>query len=230
MKVSKQTIDLLHWCSRIQEDLFIEAGSRLRTISQNKAILFEANVREVFPRSFPVRKLTRCLPYINESTEISFDDPSYMELRNGRILTKVPSVDERLILKPPSKTIGISAYNESFFIHSDDVYELRRLKCDRTVVEFHAAGPGSRIQIDYFDVGEADDPAPIRHSMDTMKSQFARQTFRARLKLSNLSIAEGSYQLDLAAVGVAKFTWLTGDATVWIAIEASHSQFSNSLS
>ncbi len=228
MKLSKQTIDLLHWCSRIEEDLLIEPGNRLRTISRNKATLLEGYVRETFPTRFAVQNFTRCLPCIYETTEISFDDPSYMGLRNGRILTKAPSADERLIFRPPSKNITFSKYNESFFLHSDDVYELRRLKGDKTVVEFHASDPGAPIQIDYFDVGKADDPPPIRHTMETIKPQFARQQFRARIKLRNLTILDGSYQLELAAAGFAKFTWLHGDVALWIATEASHSQFANS--
>jgi hypothetical protein len=225
MKLSKQTIDLLHWCSRIQEDLLIEPGNRLRTISRNKATLLEGNVRETFPTRFAVQGFTRCLAYIDETTEISFDDPTYIGLRNGRILTKVPSVDEVLVFKPPSKSIAISKYDESFFLHSDDVYELRRLKGDKTVVEFHASDPRDKIRIDYFEVGEAGDPPPIRHTMETVKPQFARQQFRARFKLPNLKLFEGSYQLAFSAAGCSKFTWLHGNVLVWIAIEAAHSYF-----
>jgi hypothetical protein len=225
MKLSQQTIDVLRWCSHIQKDLLIEPGNRLRTISSNKATLLEANIRETFPARFAVRDFSRCLAFLDETTDVMFDDPTYLGLRNGRVLSKVPSSEEALVFKPPSTNIKISQFDESFFLHSDDVYELRRLKGDKVLIEFHASGPDDKIRIDHFEIGESGDPTPLRHTMEMVKTHFAKQRFRARFKLRNIKLVEGSYQLAFSAAGVCRFNWLHGDAVVWIAIEAAHSYF-----
>ncbi len=222
VKLSKQTIAILQWCSAIQEDLLLESGNRIRTISSNKAILFDSTVAETFPKRIALRRISRALSYIDESTEISFENPTHLELQNGRTLTRVSLVDEKLVFSPPSKNIRITDFDESIFLHSDDVYEIRRLKGEDTVVEFHSSGNGEQILMDYFDKEEG---API-HTMKMVKPQNGRREFRARLKVSNLKLWEGSYQLDIASAGVARFSWLNGNVVLWVAIEAAHSHFS----
>jgi len=222
MKLSKQTIAVLQWCSTIQDSLLIEAGNRVRTISSNKAILFDATVAETFPKRVAIFSISRVLPFIDDSTEISFESPTHIELRNGRTLTRAPLVDEKLILTPPSKNIRITEYEESLFLHSDDIYEIRRLKGDHTVVEFHASAKDEHILLDYRDKEEGS----LIHTMEMIKPQKAKRKFRARFKLSNLKLWEGSFELEIASAGVARFSWLNGNVILWIAIEAAHSHFS----
>jgi hypothetical protein len=222
MKLSKQTIAVLQWCSTIQDSLLIEVGNRIRTISSNKAILFDATVTETFPKRVAIFSISRVLPFIDDSTEISFESPTHIELRNGRTLTRAPLVDEKLVLSPPSKNIRITDYEESLFLHSDDTYEIRRMKGEHTVLEFHASAKGEKILLDYRDKEEGS----LVHTMEMMKPQKAKRQFRARLNLSNLKLSEGSFELDIASAGVARFSWLNGNVILWVAIEAAHSHFS----
>ena len=227
MKLSRQTIDILHWCSTIQKDLVIQPGNRVRTISISKSTLLEATVAETFPSTCALHSISRMLDYINDATDISFSNPTYLELRNGRTLTRVPKVSERLVIGPPAKGINIQNFEESFFLHSDDAYELRCLSGKDTVVEVYASKQGDNIRIDHFEksLDKTCPVEPLIHTMELVKPQRSNQQFRCRFKLPDLNLWQGSYQVDISSAGVGKFSWLNSDVVVYIALQAQHSSF-----
>ncbi len=67
MILSKRTIDILKNCSGINQSILIKKGSKIRTISELKNCLFEADIDEVFPCDFAIYDLANFLSVCGNS-------------------------------------------------------------------------------------------------------------------------------------------------------------------
>lgn len=82
MKISKDTMQVLQNFSRINLNILLTQGNRLRTMSVSKTILAEANLAESFPVDFGIYDLAEFLGILNlfNDCELQFDN-------EGKVLT-----------------------------------------------------------------------------------------------------------------------------------------------
>lgn len=82
MQISKQTMDILKNFSRINPNILLPEGNRMRTMAVGRNIIAEANVDEVFPVQFGVYDLPQLLGVIDlfKTCDLQFDE-------EGKVLT-----------------------------------------------------------------------------------------------------------------------------------------------
>ncbi|CAB4124339.1 sliding clamp [uncultured Caudovirales phage] len=222
MKLSENTLDVLKNFATINQGIVVKPGKILRTISSNKAILAEANVEEEFDTEFGLYDLHKVLSVVDKnSPEVVFEKDSLVFTSVGKI--RIRYTASSLILAPPNKSINIPSYDVKIQL-TDAVLKwvfgmAAVLKCPNIVVKSDAKG--GDINIWAMDVkGEIVDDANVK------VGENAETAFQAVLKVENLKILPGSYDVEISSVGVSKFKHSTKDLTYWIAIEQASSTFS----
>ena len=225
MKLSENFVEVLKNFAGINSGLVFKPGNVLRTISSNKAILAQAEVEETFENEFGIYDLNKMLALLslNKSAGpelvIEKEALAYGGL-NGKGRIKQRFTDPKLILAPPNKNINIPKYDVQFQLSKevfDWVFNVSSiLKCPNIVV----SSEGGEITINAVDVkGEVVDTADVDVEGESDKK------FKAVFKIDNLKVLPGDYQVEIAAVGVSRFTHKTRKLTYWVAIEAASSSF-----
>ena len=221
MKLSEDTLNILKNFSAINGGIDVKPGKTLRTISSNKAILAEATVAEQFPNEFGIYDLNKVLSVIDKnSPEVTFEKEFLVFQSLGKI--RVRYTEPSLILTPPNKNINIPNYDVKFSLSAEVLNWIfgtaSILKCPNIVVK--CDGEGEDINILAMDVkGEIVDDASIK--VDGVSDI----SFQAVLKVENLKVLPGAYDVEISSVGVSKFTNSAKNITYWIAIEQAASKF-----
>jgi hypothetical protein len=221
MKLSDNTLSVLKNFASINQGLVVKPGSILRTISSNKAILAEATVEESFPNEFGIYDLNKMLGILSQNkagAEVEFEKEFLVCRSVGKVrLRYTPAT---LILTPPNKNINIPAYDVKFNLSAEVLSWIFStasiLKCPNVVVK--CDGKGQDINIWAMDVkGEIVDDASVKVDGSSDIS------FQAVLKIENLKVIPGAYEVEVSSVGVSKFK--NKNVTYWIAIEQASSNF-----
>lgn len=241
MKLSKQTIEILKHCAKINPGIVINPARKdkppdptgaIRTITSNKTLLFQAIVPESFPADTAIYNLEAFLKELTPQTEVCLEYADRIELRNGRVIRKLPRVDPLLVLTQPAGNIKVTSYEEKVFLHVDDLQWMRlpkrfprpsksnnRSQKSAVYIEIYSEGKGKPIQIDIERGG-------IVESIECKVPRLATQPFRAVFNNSNLVLLTGSYEVELSKIGLARCKWLHGDdVTFWISFENDKTWF-----
>src|SRR6478609_144515 len=221
MKFSERTLEVLDNFSKINPGIVLKPGKVLRTISTNKAILAEAEVKETFDREFGIYDLGKLLGVLSlhDDTELAIND-SCVELigLKGRSKTRVRYTETKLIPSPPDKKINIPGFDVEFKLSVADFNWIDKmgsvLKCPYVVI----SSKEGKLVLSAADVkGEVVDDSDLDLGVDV------EDTFKFVLKVENLKLIEGDYDVSISAKGIARFK--SPDVTYHVAIEQGSSSF-----
>ena len=222
MKLCEQTIKILENFRDINNGIVIKPGNKLRTISVNKAVLAEAIVEESFPLEVGIYDLGKVLDIlkIHSYQEIDFKE-SFISVGDpgSRGKTRVRYSDPKLILVPPNKEINIAAFDASLKLSEEDLLWIEKvgsiLKCPYVVFECDR----SKITISAADVkGEITDDSSL-----LIADVENTPAFKYVFKVENLKLLPGTYEIQLADRGLAKFSHTSLNVHYWVAIEKNTS-------
>lgn len=227
MKLSDTTLSLLKNFSSINPGIVIRIGNNLRTMSINKAVFAEAEVAETFSKEFGIYDLGKVLGVLSLHTQPELElGEHYLAVKDagGRSSTKIRYTDQKLIVAPPNKSIGVKDFEVSFKLTKEDLNWIEKigavLKCPYFVVE----NQGGKVVILAADVkGEIVDEASI-----TIGESNTTEAYKFVFKVDNLKLLEGSYNVAIAAKGIARFSNDSGvKLTYYVTAENSHSHYGN---
>ena len=87
MKLSNNTLELLKNFSNINQNILIEEGNVIRTISTMKNILGSATIVENFPKEFGIYDLNEFLGVLSLSKdpEIELNNESFLSINSGKM-------------------------------------------------------------------------------------------------------------------------------------------------
>ncbi len=228
MKLSQNAIDAFQWCGKLNPDLVLNPGQTIRTITHNKAVLLKVLVEEHFP-TLCAFNLAAFLRDLDTGTDVNFDCEDYVLLSKGRTATKVPKLDPKLVMSPPNKELNVSNFEETVFLHIDDLQQMpaaKRVSFSKSktkpkteyIFEFHAAKAGAPIMLDII-------REDLVRTIDLKVSRQAKQPFKARIRQRNLVLMDGSYEIAFSKVGVSRWRGVNVAAVIWIATESKHCWF-----
>ena len=103
MKLSNKTLEVLKNFSNNNQNILIEEGNVIRTISTMKNILGSATIAESFPKEFGIYDLNEFLGVLSltKDSEIELDNESYLTINSGKIKIKYFFSDPSIIVAPP---------------------------------------------------------------------------------------------------------------------------------
>lgn len=220
MKISKKTLEVLKNFSNINQNIYIEPGNKIYTISKPPNIVAEAHVDETFDTTICIYEMSKFLGVISlfESPEFEFDDKSVTVHghNNGKIKYHFcePKVIEKFVgmhgkLPKEGKkhfSFSLSQRQIDELIRSANILQINTIKIsesDKGGVEVSAA--------------DANNTTPNFYSIHIEDATVSDDAEDAYVQLRLLNLISGSYDVDVYEQTVTKWTHKDIDLKYYIA-------------
>ena len=225
MKLSSETVEILKNFSTINQSILFKPGNMISTISAQKTVLAVAEVPETFPREFGIFDLNKFLATLSlyKDCDLEFDTDKVNFISADKKQTDyIKFCSPKVIVVPPEKTLTVGVADCSFDLpHS--VLEWQRKKAGISASpNFVFKSDGEKTYLVSTDVKD--------NSSDMSKTEIAAgdgSTFDVVMKVENFKVIDGSYKVEIAKKGLAKFTHKDKSVVYYIAIEAAQSKFAD---
>lgn len=213
MQLSNVTLEILKNFSSINNNLIINPGNQLVTISNQKNIMAKAEVLETFPSQFGIYSLPEFLGAVSLFTEpeLTFEEKCVL-ISSGKNAVKFFAADPSLLtvvptikaIPEPDITFDLDKSVLSFIMKSSNILN---------VPDFSIVGNGTEICVM---VGDKSN-----QTSNVFKSTIGEtdKTFRFNMKIENLKVIKESYELSIAAKKMCKLTGKVLPIEYYIALE-----------
>ena len=218
IKLSDDTLSILKNYSHINSNLLIKEGNQITTLSPAKNIVSVANVSENFPVEFGVWDLSKLLGTISlfEDAEFEFNEKSMNIIGSGGAKVSYYYSEPRLLtvlereVKVPETVVSFTLTEDVFnaIQKAAAVLQLPDL-CIRSTDD-------GTIELV---VTEKKTPTSNTYSIE-VGTNDSGTNFCFYLKIENLKLLAGDYDVDVCKSVVSKFTHRSKDILYYIALES----------
>jgi hypothetical protein len=188
----------------------------------------------MFTCSWGIGNLRDVVSNISDSTDIQFLPGDAVHLWDNNKCTQLINEPASDFFLPPN---GITAdWNESFFLHADDVYAIRMLLKGLRIKEpkhvgrrkptphlvFDSNNPERLLRIHYYAAGSKTPDARqvpgavIRSTISPHTDIILGMPLWLVVDARCVQLIEGSYEVGISLKGALKFSWLSADVSLYI--------------
>ena len=213
MKLSKDTLALFKNFAGINSNLLLKAGNQLATISAQKNVMSDATVAETFP-DFGIYDLNEFLGAMS-----LFDDPElefaekYVTISEGGNSIKYFAADAS-VLTAPQKAITFPDSDIDFTMTSAMLSMIHKTASVLRAADVSIIGDGSTMSIA---VGDKKNATGNSYSASVGATD---KTFQVNLKVENLKMITGDYQVSVSSKKISRFQSASSDLVYYVAVEA----------
>jgi hypothetical protein len=213
MKLSKDTLALFKNFAGINSNLLLKAGNKLATISAQKNVMSDATVGETFP-DFGIYDLNEFLGAMSlfEDPELEFSD-KYVTISEGGNSIKYFAADAS-VLTAPQKAITFPDSDIEFTMTAAMLSMIHKTSSVLRAADVSIIGDGSTMTISVGDKKNATGNSYSNTVGSTDKS------FRVNLKVENLKMLPGDYQVSVSSKKISRFQSASSDLVYYVAVEA----------
>jgi hypothetical protein len=223
MKLSQETLAVLKNFASLNSNILIRPGNSIATVTPVKNVMAEATVDETFDIEFGIWDLNKFLGVISLFKEpmLTFGEKSVVISDATR--KNAPSVNyyycEPSLLTAPKKSITMPDILVSFKLTADNVAEIMRASSVLQVGDISVRGTKDKIEVVVFDKA---DKGSNTYSIVVGENK-AKTKFDIHMKVDNLKLMSGDYDVHISKSIVAKFSHCSKDLTYFVALEATSS-------
>jgi len=213
MKLSKDTLALFKNFASINSNLLLKQGNALATISAQKNVMADATVGETFP-DFGIYDLNEFLGAMSlfEDPELTFED-KYVTISEGGNSIKYFAADPS-VLTAPQKSLTFPDSVIDFTMTASMLSMIHKTASVLRAADVSIVGDGSAMNIVVGDKKNATGNSYNATVGSTDKS------FRVNLKVENLKMLPGDYQLSISDKKISRFQSASSDLVYYVAVEA----------
>lgn len=213
MKLSKDTLALFKNFAGINSNLLLKAGNQLATISAQKNVMSDATVAETFP-DFGIYDLNEFLGAMSlfEDPELEFSD-KYVTISEGGNSIKYFAADAS-VLTAPQKAITFPDSDIDFTMTTAMLNMIHKTASVLRAADVSVVGDGSNMIIQ---VGDKKNATGNSYSNTVGATD---KTFRVNLKVENLKMLPGDYQVSVSSKKISRFQSASSDLVYYVAVEA----------
>lgn len=215
MKLSKDTINKLKNFSEINSNILLKSGNRLDTITEGSNLMASVAIPETLSVSesgFGIYDLNEFLGIVSlfEEPDLEFSD-KFVVISQGKTAIKYFAAAPDLLTYPKREYKFPSAEIE-FDLSASIVASIRKVAAVLKAADVRIIGDGTDITIQVGDKKNA-----TASSYNTAVGSTDKE-FVVNLKVDNLKLLPGDYQVAISTKKAAQFT--SGDVNYIMAIEA----------
>lgn len=147
MKLTKETIEILENFAEINAEFLFREGSKISTLSKNRSLICEAEIKEYFPKRVAVSDLTKilsCSKTIGDDSDFYFSENA-LKISNGNsdALFGLVAEEQITFLK---KTLSWNLSGIRFEITSNVIKQAKSYaRLMRSIVSNHGSGKKTRL-------------------------------------------------------------------------------------
>jgi hypothetical protein len=218
IKLSNDTLSILKNYSQINSNLLIKEGNQITTLSPAKNIVSIAKVSEWFPVEFGVWDLSKLLGTISlfDNAEFEFNEKSMNIIGSGGAKVSYYYSEPRLLtvlekeVKVPESVVSFTL-TEDIFNSIQKAAAIMQLPdlCIRSTDEGN------------IEMVVLDKKSPTSNSYNVEVGESDTDSdFCFYLKMENLKLLSGNYEVEVCKSVVSKFTHTKKDIIYYIALES----------
>ena len=218
MKLSDNTISVLKNYSTINQNLMINMGSTLSTMSAMKNIVSKATVEETFEKDIAIYDLNEFLASLSlfKNPILTFED-SFLNIteENGRKTVKYFYSDPSVVTSP-TKEITMPSNEVTFTLTDADISEISKAAGVLSAPDLVLEKEGGDVKLTVKD--KKNDTANSCQIDIDVKNDG---TFKFFFKTENLKLLPGKYDVEVSSKNISHFK--NGKTQYWIALEPESS-------
>ena len=221
MKLSNDTVTVLKNFSTINQNLVINPGKNISTMSAMKNIVAKATVTEDFPQAFAIYDLNEFLSALS-----LFDNPDLDFKEDFVVMTETGSKGKSLkywysdpsVVTTPSKEVTMPSCEVSFSLSNDILSDIQKAAAvigvpDMVLTNGKTGGADLKVTDKKNDTANN-----YSISFDTnIKDQGANYSFW--FKVENLKLLPATYDVEVSSKNISHFKNTNVDIEYWIALE-----------
>ena len=211
MRLSNKTLEVLKNFSNINQNILIEEGNVLRTISTMKNILGSATIEESFPKEFGIYDLNEFLGVLSltNDPEIELNNESYLSINSGKIKIKYFFSDPSIIVAPP-KVFNAPTTDISFTISKEVLATLMKASAVMQLPDLVIDSHGMKVT----------DLKNVTSNEFTEQFVYDGSEFNIHYKIDNLKMIPGNYDVEVSTTALVSHWKLQENLLdYWIALE-----------
>ena len=214
MYLSPETVSVLKNFSTINQSILIRAGKQLRSMSVMKNILVEAEILEEFEKDVAIYDLNQflnCLSLI-PGAEVSLEDNSIV-ISDGTNSIDYRYSDPSVIAAPPNKELNLPSEDVCVVLSEEHLETVKKAAAVLQIPDVTLVGDGERIHLT---VRDKKNTGSNSYSIDVGETSHV---FQFNLKVENLKLIAGDYDVIISSKNLAKFTNHSRPVVYYIAVE-----------
>ena len=220
MELQEQTLNVLKNFSDINPNLIIKEGNTIRTISEAKNVVATAIVDNEFPQTMGIYDLKEFIGVLSlvDQPNLKFAEESVtVSDQSGRSKVRYFFSPEET-LTTPKKDITFPEADVSFTLESNTLNRLRSAASTLGHSEVSITPSDGMLTLSVLDEGNA---TSNTYSIDVPYTKKPDQDFKFVVKISNLKILPGNYEVNLSSKMISEFKNTDTNVRYLIAIEKS---------
>ena len=218
MYLSTETVSLLKNFATINQSILIKAGKKVRSMSVMKNILVEADINEEFGRDVAIYDLNQflnCLSLI-PGAEINLDNNSIV-ITDGTNSIDYRYSDPSVITAPPDKELKLPSEDVQVVLSEDNLETVKKAAAVLQIPDVSLVGDGEKI---FLTVRDKKNSGSNSYRIEVGETD---STFQFNLKVENLKLVPGDYDVTISSKNLAKFESHSRPLVYFIAIEPDSS-------
>ena len=216
MKISDTTKSVLKNFADINQNLLVQPGQELKTISTMKNILAKAKIEEEFTSEFGIYDLSEFLGVLSlfKRPTFSFEEKNIGIAEDGTSTKTNYFFSDPAVLVTPQKDIKMPECEVNFVLtHAD----LANVKKAAAVMQL----PDISVHSDTGDImlTATDKKNDTSNNYSVKVGDNATDKFDFHFKTENLKLIEGDYDVAISSKNISHFKHKSKEIEYWIALE-----------
>jgi hypothetical protein len=214
MHLSSETVSILKNFSSINQSLLIKQGKVLRSMSVMKNVLAEAEIAEEFDREVAIYDLSQflnCMSLIPGAEILLNDD--YITITDGKNSIEYRYADPSVIAAPPEKELKLPSEDVCLMMTEEHLDTVKKAAAVLQIPDVSVIGDGSKI---YLTVSDKKNSGSNSYKIEVGETA---DVFRFNMKVENLKMITGDYDVVISSKNLAKFTHHARPYVAFVAME-----------
>lgn len=214
MKLSPETLAILHNFAQVNNQIFLKEGSVVRSMSPQSTILAKADIEEKLPLDFPIYDLGNFLNVISlfEEAELEFSE-KYVRVYDDKSSFDFYASSPRLVKEASEKEVKMPDDSAQFDISENQLKELFKVTSKIRGDNWTFIGDGKTVHVEI----RSEDSASNVFRTDICETD---DEFTVKFATPSLPLLHDDYTVTVAEAGIGKFVSVNSELTYWIAAEA----------
>jgi len=218
MELSSRTVDILRNFASINQNVVVEEGSVIKTMSPAKNLVSSAVIAEEFPRTFGIYDLSEFLSVIGlvDKPSITFGDNN-CEIKDGSGLSSVKYFySDPEMLSAPKKDIVMPECEVKFILNNETLARVKRAAAALGYEEISISPADGSINISVVD---GKDSTSNSFSVLVEGDYPEGVDFNYVMSVANLKLIGEDYEVSVSSKLISHFKSLNSSIEYFIALE-----------
>ena len=224
MNLSNDTLNVLKNFASINPNIVFQPGQKLKTISESKTIMAQADIVEDMPKEFGIYDLNEFLSVFNliENPGLEFEDKSVLvsTAEGGSQISNNQKVryyfSETDILTSPSKDIQMPSSELGVNLSEDILNQIRKAAAVLGHTELSLNGTNGLVTAS---VVNTQDSTSNSYTIELDKDNSCKNDFNFIVSIPNLKLLPGDYFVSISSKLISNWTNSNYPVEYFIALE-----------